>query len=456
MPAANHKFEQAMQRMPAETAKILPFLLHQIYPASKLIHVGTGQGQGNTHQWRNWSVEEALLVDPLAPAWLTSAIAQHPAWHHRPAILAASETNATWYFASNTAESGFIPPNRLQAIWHGIKTLGTEQRQTTTIDKLLTEYLSDWHKNEFGNWLIIDCLPALPILQGAHGALQDCRVLWVRVVLNPDILDMEDAQLSAIQQLLASQQFTLIALTESLHPAVGEAIFIKNCSSKLQVQLKQEAERSKAFDLEVLEKNKALIQCDVFLREKNQILIELNNLQKEKNDFSLMLEAELALKNKALRDLEEMLNEKNSLFAANQALIQEKDALTIAHDVELKAKERALNHLEAMRLEKSQVLVSCDVLQAEKNQLVAERDSLRQENLEVSKACAEQVKLAADRLQALLTLQRETSAMQHRIHQLEADNYENSLLQKHQQEEFIKAEAQIELIKDLLLREVGS
>lgn len=456
MPTANHRFEQAQQRMPAETAKILPFLLHQIFPASKLIHVGTGQGQGNMHQWRNWSVAEALLVDPLAPAWLTSAVAQHPAWHHRSAILAASETNATWYFASNTAESGFIPPDRLQTIWHGIKTLGTEQRQTTTIDKLLTEHLTDWNKNEFGNWLIIDCLPALPILQGAHGALQDCCVLWVRVVLNPDILDLEDAQIATIEQLLATQQFSLIALTEGLHPAVGEAIFIKNCSSKLQLQLKQQAERSKAFDLEVLEKNKALIQCDVFLREKNQMLIELNNLQKEKNDFNLMLEAELALKNKALRDLEAMHNEKNSLLTANQALIQEKDALTIANDVELRAKEQALNDLEAMRLEKNQVLVRCDVLQAEKNQLIAERDSLRQENSEVIKTCAENEKLAADRLQALHTLQRETSALQHRIHQLETDNYENSLLQKHQQQEFIKAEAQIELIKDLLLREVGS
>ena len=51
--------------------------------------------------------------------------------------------------------------------------------------------------------------------------------------------------------------------------------------------------------------------------------------------------------------------------------------------------------------------------------------------------------------------QQEATTLQQRNQQLEIDNQENTLRQQLLQEELIKAEAQIELIKDLLLREPG-
>ncbi len=51
--------------------------------------------------------------------------------------------------------------------------------------------------------------------------------------------------------------------------------------------------------------------------------------------------------------------------------------------------------------------------------------------------------------------QQDATALQQRNQQLETDNQQNAIRQQLLQEELIKAEAQIELIKDLLLREPG-
>jgi hypothetical protein len=51
--------------------------------------------------------------------------------------------------------------------------------------------------------------------------------------------------------------------------------------------------------------------------------------------------------------------------------------------------------------------------------------------------------------------QQDTTTLQQRNQQLEARHHDNVIRQQLQHEELIKAEAQIELIKDLLLREPG-
>jgi hypothetical protein len=57
--------------------------------------------------------------------------------------------------------------------------------------------------------------------------------------------------------------------------------------------------------------------------------------------------------------------------------------------------------------------------------------------------------------QAKASAQQEIISLQQRIQQLEADTQQTQYRHQLQHEEMIKAEAQIELIKDLLLREPG-
>jgi len=108
-------------------------------------------------------------------------------------------------------------------------------------------------------------------------------------------------------------------------------------------------------------------------------------------------------------------------------LAKEKADLTAARDAEAKAKQDAT----AQR----------DALAAEKQQLALARD--------------EQSKLVTQRQDALALVQQEAAGLQQRIAQLEAVNADNAYRQQLQQEELTKAETQIELIKDLLLREPG-
>ncbi|MEI6334674.1 MAG: hypothetical protein WCS87_08960, partial [Methylococcaceae bacterium] len=81
----------------------------------------------------------------------------------------------------------------------------------------------------------------------------------------------------------------------------------------------------------------------------------------------------------------------------------------------------------------------------EQAKLAAERQA---QNQQLTLAKDEQAKLATER-------QRQLEEMQKRIQQLEGQNAEFALRQSLLQEEIVRAEAQIDLIKDVLLREPG-
>jgi hypothetical protein len=100
-------------------------------------------------------------------------------------------------------------------------------------------------------------------------------------------------------------------------------------------------------------------------------------------------------------------------------------------------------------------MAQCDAEAKAKTAALAQRDALSEEKAALTAAHDEQTKLATQQQQALSVEKQGTTSLQQRIQQLEAINTENAYRQQMQQEELIKAEAQIELIKDLLLREPG-
>ncbi|MDP2370551.1 hypothetical protein [Rhodoferax sp.] len=124
---------------------------------------------------------------------------------------------------------------------------------------------------------------------------------------------------------------------------------------------------------------------------------------------------------------ESLTQEKSKLIADNEELARARAELGTQRDAESKAKAEAL----------------------------AQRDQLANDKAALTAARDEQAKLATDRQTALATQQQDTASKQQRLQQLEADNQEHAARQHMLQEELIKAEAQIELIKDLLLREPG-
>ena len=90
-----------------------------------------------------------------------------------------------------------------------------------------------------------------------------------------------------------------------------------------------------------------------------------------------------------------------------------------------------------------------------KTAAIQQRDALGQEKAALIGQRDEQARLATERQAALATQEQDIASKLHRLQQLEAENREHAVRQQMLQEEFIRAEAQIDLIKDLLLREPG-
>src|SRR5690606_3313716 len=98
------------------------------------------------------------------------------------AVLADSEQFEREFFqASNPDESGLVDPRLLQDLWPNLRGKA-RKRSTRRLDHLLAEQQAEPENN----WLFIDCLPALPIVDGAGAWLEEgCSVVWARCTLRP-------------------------------------------------------------------------------------------------------------------------------------------------------------------------------------------------------------------------------------------------------------------------------
>ena len=208
--------------------------LRRIMPPAALIHVGAGRGTGAMHQWRDWDVPAAWLVDaePAQLAWAERLAAIHPGWQVCPALLAESDGETPYYRASNPAESGLVPTSRLAALWPNLREEEHGGRPGTRLDTLLAG--SAELPGGAGWWLIVDCLPALRVLQGAPETLDRCSVLWLRALLQPLPETEPGAALEELQAFLAPLGFRCVQITESNHPALGETVFVRDWAQRLQ------------------------------------------------------------------------------------------------------------------------------------------------------------------------------------------------------------------------------
>ncbi len=192
------------------------------------------------------------------------------------------------------------------------------------------------------------------------------------------------------------------------------------------------------------------------LAEQTELVVERDKEAKKRDEALSMREAEIRLKEEVTIQCDQRVKEQASNFEAQItsltqektklntdyiALAKVKDELVVQRDNEAKAKA------EALALRDAETKAGAEVL-TKYNQLAVERTA-------ISAARDEQAKLATDRQTELAELQKNTETKTHRIQQLEAENQEHAARLHVLQEELIKAEAQIELIKDLLLREPG-
>ena len=77
--------------------------LRLVAPPQLVIHIGAGSGKGELHQWRQWQVPCAVLIeaDEARLDWASSSLAENPQWHTACAVLSDVNAEADFYTASN-------------------------------------------------------------------------------------------------------------------------------------------------------------------------------------------------------------------------------------------------------------------------------------------------------------------------------------------------------------------
>lgn len=392
-------------------------LLQSLVPPQAVVLVGASRSQRHLFEWPAVCPQNILLIDAQRKA--LASIRQHfpetAAWQMRSAVLADSARDTCFFSASNPGEDGLVPPQKLAGLWPNLHTTAERICTTQTLQGLLAEPELAGLAEAGATWLVIDCLPALHILQGAGALLQHCKVVSLRVLLEPLEQDEPGTTLAEAERYLAEHQFRCIHCTEENHPRIGQALFLRDDSAQHEQQ----------------------ITC--MLQTQAELASERDDLE-QKNSTLLATCQTLKTDNTALQAEREALRQDNTALAAERdVLAQEKahlivvrDRLTDEHDQQAKLAAERQAQLDSLAKEKAELLAAYDALALEKVSLTAAHDKLTDER-------DQQAKLAA--------------AREERIGQLEAELQE-ALMRLHlMQEELIKGEAQIELIKDLLLRE---
>jgi len=408
---------------PLPVSEVAARLLSALHPPTSVIHVGAGAGAGAAHHWRQLEVPHALFVDQAGSQWLNAAVEEHPGWHFCAAVVAASAIEVTWHQNSHVAESGLLHADALRPVWPHLATVASMPRQATTLDALAARFLPMWHATSGGNWLVVDCFPGLDILQGALQTLSCCSVVWLRVITGRE---PERASIGATQQLLEAQNFKRVLAVEGLNPAVGEAIFVRDWSvSRIELARLLAAERSmtQAYDGALADMAELRKAYDEGAHARNVAVAQAAALAGEKR----ALQEQLAETVEQRTTVEQLRNENTALQAEVEALKH-----NIASELESRLRD-----------------------EEERQLALTERNAILQENAELLTARQEATRTLAEQQAAVARWQKETAMLQQRLQELEADAYQQSYRQQLQHDELVKAEAQIGLIKDLLLRDAG-
>ena len=424
--------------------------LMQIAPPNGLIHIGAGGGPALQYPYTH--IQRLLVVeaDGQAHARLQAQLQGHVHCHVVQAVVAGKQGEADFFNLSQANESGLCPPEALRSLWPNIKAVRTEKLQATTLQILLAQTQDDPHAF---NWAVIDCLPAGELLLGAGGLPDHWDVLVVRTLKEPPASDNTQAHgLPALRQHLATRGLEMVGMEEENHPQIVRALFVRNQGQQL-VQAKTLHHADKAiWTKERAELTQARdTQTKLALERQTQLATAI----KAQDEQTKLLHERQAALGTLQAQKDQLAKEKNDALAHIEQLAKEKAELTQARDTQTKlALERQTQLATAIKAQDEQVKLLHE-RQTALGTLQAQKDQLAKEKATLTVARDEQAKLAAECQKALAALQRDAASQQQRIQQHEAEQRESAMRQQLLQEELIKAEAQIELIKDLLLREPG-
>ena len=284
-----------------------------------------------------------------------------------------------------------------------------------------------------------------------------------------EALAQRDAEAKAKIETLAQRDAEASAKAQAIAQRDAEAKAKAEAIAQRDAEVKAKAEAIAQRDAEAKAKAEAIAHCDALAKEKAALAAAYDEQAKLAAERQTALTAHQAQLNDLQTRHEQLTQEQSKLVAAHAGLTGARDKLASQLAAESKAKAEALAQRDAEAAAKAQAITQRDAeakAKAEaiaqrdaeakaKAEAIAQRDALAKEKAALAAARDEQAKLAAERQTALATTQQESETKLQRYQRMEADNQEHAMRQQMMQEELIRAEAQIDLIKDLLLREPG-
>lgn len=198
--------------------------LRQFVPPTGLVLIGAGTGINPWVQYlqdRDYPTVVLVEADEFKFEQLKRVTSQQGEWGLRNQLIAPHEGLAVFHLASHSGESGLLKPESLRALWPNLTTRNEQTLQAITLKYLLLGISSPT------NWMIVDCLPALPIIEGAGNAFDGVNVIVARVLHGESTQVYEKASLASLQAALEGCGFRILSLETSRHPGSGHALFVR-------------------------------------------------------------------------------------------------------------------------------------------------------------------------------------------------------------------------------------
>lgn len=310
--------------------------LRILFPVSGLIHVGAGSNCRN-FPYFDWNIESTFIFEANERSFLRLAndLKSRPSWRVFNLLIGGLDGDSCYHVASNPNESGIIPPEDLQKLWRNLKTLETRYIKTTSLSTFRFSAEVSKTCNKSPNWIFIECLPALPILQGSDSLLDEVDIVVVRVLVDGVFPSSYGVSCLEISGFLSSRRFRCVATEHELHPSVSTNVYVRDWKNLFSDQIASEQEKQHHLKIKVDE------QANLLIKRQAQISDIALTLRDQTDQSNQMVDG-LRFKNSQAELLIENLSDQEKLTSAE---LQRKISEISTKDDQIGRLQKQINEL---------------------------------------------------------------------------------------------------------------
>lgn len=220
----------AEPRSPCIDEPLLTWLrfLRYLFPIRHVLVVAPGHGSSRLVRFLEEEETSATLVEADGDSFrdLHRQTADKNPWLLHNQLVAPVEGETTFYKTTVAAADGLIHPDRLTAIWKRISIRAEIRMQAISLSKLIRD------QTKTTNWLFLDCLPSLHLLESAAEQIAEMEVVMTRAPSKEMALG-DSLQLQA--DFMEANNFRLIHHETDRNPQTSLALFARDYSELLSI-----------------------------------------------------------------------------------------------------------------------------------------------------------------------------------------------------------------------------